>query len=363
MKFVVLGDTHFGMRSESQIFHDLYKRFYHETLFKYMEDNGINVIVQLGDLFDRRKYINFQTLALAKEYFFDELVKRGITLYTLIGNHDSYYKNTLSVNSIELLLGGYSNIHIHSKPSKIELDGLSFDMIPWICDENLEPCIDFIKASNSEFCFGHFELAGFEMDRGTFCHEGLDANNLSKYELVMTGHFHHRSTRGNILYVGSPGEMTWADYDDPRGFHVFDTETREVEFIQNPFTIFHKHTYDDEDFYYDDLKIFDFTQFENKYVKVIVANKNNPYVFESFIERLLKANPADVSIVENFVEQSAEEEKEEEKKNEVDQADDTMTILDRFIDGIDIELNKAKLKGIIRSVYNDALNSDGIDNA
>lgn len=350
MKICILGDTHHGMRDDSPIFHELYKKFYLETLFPYLEEHGIDTIVQLGDLFDRRKYINFLSLKLCREYFFDEIEKRGFTLHTLIGNHDIFYKNTLAVNSTQLLLGGYSNIIIHDKPTTVKFDDLEFDMVPWVCNENENEIVDFISKSKSDFCAGHFELSGFEMDRGNFCHDGWDSAKLSRYETVFTGHFHHRSINGNIFYVGSPGEMTWADYEDPRGFHIFDTATRDIEFIENPHTIYRKYTYNDSKIFFDELDQFNFEQFRSKYVKIIVESRSNAFLFETFIDRLLKVKPADVSVVEDFTEAVGTEE-----IHKVDQADDTITILDKYVDTIEVPLNKAKLKSIIKDVYLEAL--------
>ena len=350
MKLCILGDTHFGMRNDSSIFHDLYKGFYLNTLIPYLEEHGITEIYQLGDLFDRRKYINFNTLTLAKQYFFDELKNKGINLHTLLGNHDVFYKNTLKVNSTSLVLGEYDNINIYDKPVTVRLGNIDLDIIPWICEENEAEVLDFVDRSSSEFCIGHFELAGFEMDRGNVCHEGLDAAKLSRYELVMTGHFHHKHKKGNILYVGSPGEITWADYNDPRGFHIFDTETREVEFIANPYTIFRKISFNDEEMFYNDLSKYDFDQYKNKYVKVIVVKKSNAFLFETFIDTLIKAGPLDVSVVEDFSELSAAD-----SLHEIDQADETTTILDKYVDTIEIDLNKTKLKNILREIYTEAL--------
>jgi DNA repair exonuclease SbcCD nuclease subunit len=349
MKIAILGDTHFGMRNDSVVFHDLYKKFYTETFIPYLTENNIDVVVQLGDLFDRRKYINFNSLKLAKDYFFGPLEEHGIALHTLLGNHDIFFKNTLEVNSTSLLLEAYNNITIYDKPVTVNFDGLlSFDIIPWICDDNLQECMDFINNSKSEFCFGHFEIEGYEMDRGNICHEGLDVKKLARYELVMSGHFHHRSSKGNILYVGTPGEMTWSDYDDPRGFHVFDTETREITFIENPHTIFRKVVYDDTNMFLDSIPDEMFEQYKNKYVKVVVSAKTNPFLFETYIDKLLKAQPIDVSVVEDFTETVSED-------YQIDQADDTTTILEKYVDTMEIDLNKDKLKSIIKELYTEAL--------
>ena len=349
MKLVILGDTHFGMRNDSPIFHDLCRDFYGKLLFPYMEKHGIDTIMQLGDLFDRRKFINFNTLYQCREYFFDVLKQKHYKMMTLLGNHDVYWKNTLDVNSTGLLLKEYSNIHVVSKPSTYKFDDYSVDIIPWICEDNVESIQQFIKESSSRLCLGHFELSGYEMDIGNYCHDGYDAVNLQKYELVITGHFHHRSIRNNIAYVGTPTEMTWADCDDPRGFHVFDTETFDLTFIQNPYTIHRKIYYNDSKLFYDDVLVQDFSEYKNKYVKLIVTEKKKDIVFDTFVDRLTKAGPHDVNIIEDFTDTSIT------SGETIDEADDTMTILDKYIENAEVDVDKNKLKSILREVYTEAL--------
>jgi len=112
MKLCILGDTHFGARGDSLDFHNYFKKFYDDVFFPYLVENKINVVVQMGDLFDRRKFINFNSLYLSRKYFFDKLKENNINLYTLIGNHDVAFKNTLEVNSPSLLLNEYDNVFL-----------------------------------------------------------------------------------------------------------------------------------------------------------------------------------------------------------------------------------------------------------
>ena len=352
MKIAILGDTHFGMRNDSLVFNDLAKKFYTEVFFPYLEQHGIGTVIQLGDLFDRRKFINFNILASAKQYFFDQLDRRGISLYALLGNHDIFYRNTLKVNSPSLVLPEYSRICLIDEPCTLVFGGMPMDFIPWICEENEKVIAEFIKNSKSDLCFGHFELAGFEMDRGNFCHEGMDAALLSKYEQVISGHFHHKSERDNILYTGVPYQMTWADWNDPKGFHVFDTETRRIEFIQNPHEIYIKLPYNDDNLYFDDVQKHDYSAYTGKYIKVVVEKKNNSFLFETLIDNLGKANPIDVTIVEDFSDISIIDANGD---GVIDQADDTMSIIDKVVDGLEIDLQKPRLKSILRQVYTEAL--------
>lgn len=353
MKLCVLGDTHFGARGDSLDFHKYFQKFYDEVFFPYLIENNIKVIFQMGDLFDRRKFINFNSLYLSRKYFFEKCERLGITLHTLIGNHDVAYKNTLEVNSPSLLLNEYHNVEIYEDFTTVEFDGVSIDVVPWICDDNVDSIFEKMKESKAQICFGHFEIAGFEMDRGNVCDVGLDKKMLVKYDIVLTGHFHHKSTDGNITYVGTPYEMTWADWNDPKGFHIFDTETRELEFVQNTFSMFHKVTYDDGKTTFEDWKQYDFNKLKECYVKVVVLNKQNPYLFDHVVDNLYKASVADLSIVEDFTDINIDVD-----QDIIDQAEDTMTILSKYIDNLTLDVEAEKLKSIMRELYVEALNTE-----
>jgi DNA repair exonuclease SbcCD nuclease subunit len=353
MKICILGDCHFGARGDSLDFHKYFERFYDEVFFPYLNANDIKVIFQMGDLFDRRKYINFNTLHLCRRYFFDRCQILGIKVHTLLGNHDVAFKNTLEVNSTGLLLNEYENIHYYDSFETVEFDGVKIDVVPWICDDNEKEIFNAMKQSTAQICFGHFEIAGFEMDKGNVCDHGLDKKKLSKYDIVLSGHFHHKSADGNITYVGTPYEMTWSDYNDPKGFHIFDTDTRELEFVKNPITMFNKITYDDGETDFEHWKAYDFSPLKETYVKVVVLNKQNPYLFDTVIDSLYKIGVADLSIVEDFSDALIDDD-----SDIVDQAEDTMTILGRYIDNLELDVEPEKLKKLMRELYVEALNTE-----
>lgn len=354
MKIAVLGDTHFGMRGDHLAFHDLYEKFYSQTFFPYLESHNIENVIQTGDLFDRRKFISYNTLHLAKKNFFQQFLDRNIRLWTYPGNHDIYYKNTLEVNSLDLLLGEFSpTVHVFSKPATRVFGGVPLDFVPWITDSNREEVAEFITNSKSQICFGHFEIAGFEMDKNNVCNEGMDRNYLQKYEMVISGHFHHKSTDGHIFYVGSPGEMTWADYDDPRGFHVFDTDTRQLEFVRNTFRMFHKVAYNDTIDNLETIATKDFSHLHNTMLKVVVEKKENPMVFDAFMDKLYQAKPLEITVVEDFTDYSAISE-----EDIIDQADDTITIMDKAVESMSLGESGEKIKHLMRDIYIEAQQQD-----
>lgn len=348
-KFIVLGDTHFGARGDSLKFHAYMEKFYTEFLFPYMQQNQIKVIYQLGDLFDRRKFINFNTLAECKRYFFDHLHQNGIQLITLLGNHDIFWKESLAVNAQNLILGEYDNITVIDKPTRMHEDNASIDLIPWICKENENEVFGFIDNSKSDLCFGHFEIAGFPMYRGMHAEEGLSHEMFTRYERVLSGHYHTRSKQENIEYIGTPYEMTWQDSGDPKGFSVFDTETRELTFHQNPFTIHEKIEYNDKDQEPLDLTTI---QLKDKYIKLVVINKTDLYKFDRFVNTLYEQEPYEVKIIEDL---------SEFNEGTIDaeiNLEDTVSILGNYIDSVQTEGDKEAIKTFVKSLYIEAINQE-----
>jgi DNA repair exonuclease SbcCD nuclease subunit len=243
MKIAIITDTHWGVRNDQIAFLDNSKKFLDNVFFPYLDDNGITTVIHLGDLVDRRKYLNIYTARRLREDFISPLHARGVKPYITIGNHDTYYKNTNSVNAIrETYLNDF---HLYEEATEVEFDGVKILFMPWICEENRDHAMEMIRTTNAQICMGHLEIAGFEMYRGSPVSHGDDRSIFDRFDLVLSGHYHHRSSAGNIHYLGSHAEFTWSDYDDPKGFHVLDTQTREVAFVENPFKMFRKVWYND----------------------------------------------------------------------------------------------------------------------
>jgi DNA repair exonuclease SbcCD nuclease subunit len=354
MKIAIITDQHFGARNDSPLFLDYYEKFYRETFFPRIKEEKIKFVLILGDTFDRRKYVNFYSLKRTKEMFFDPLKEMGAIVYMLAGNHDTYFKNTNEVNSVDLLLAEYDNIHVISKPETIKVAFKSIAMMPWICADNYEESMNFIKESSSDICMGHFEIAGFAMHRGMPSQEGIDRSIFRKFSHTFSGHYHHKSTSDDIYYLGNPYQLTWQDYDDDRGFHLFDTHTTELEFIVNPNVMFHRIIYDDKEQTIKELTDKTFEQYTNTYVKVVVLNKTNPYLFDKFMNNLYNANPADITIAEDFTDLT-----EGLEDDMVDQAEDTLTILNKFIDSVQEEnIDNNKLKTLLKELYIESQNQE-----
>jgi len=351
MKIALITDTHWGARGDSVAFAAYFNRFYNDIFFPYLEANGIKRIFHLGDIVDRRKYINFVTARHLRK-FVEHCDTQGIALDVIIGNHDTAFKNTNEVNSMnELFSHSNYNINYYSDPTDIEIDGTKIAVLPWICSGNYEQSMDFLKNTPAQILFGHLEIQGFEMYKGAVNDHGFETNLFGKFDTVFSGHFHHKSTKGNISYLGAPYEMTWSDYNDPRGFHIFDTDTRELTFIQNPYTMFNKVFYNDTDITMEDLLNFDADKYKGTFVKVIVKTKNNPYWFDRFIDKLEKAEVLDLQVVDDNLNLNLDDD-----SDIVDEAEDTLTILKKYVDQIETTVDRKKLNGFLNELYNEAIN-------
>ena len=347
MKVAIITDQHFGARNDSIAFLDFFQKFYENIFFPTIDKNNITTVLVLGDTFDRRKYVNFYALDRAKKMFFDKLEERGIRVHMLAGNHDTYYKNTNEVNSPDLLLTEYGNIDVISKPETIVIDGIPICMMPWICPENYQESIDQMTNTKAEICMGHFEIAGFAMHRGMESHEGISKETFEKFDMVFSGHYHHKSDDGQIYYLGNPYELTWQDYNDTRGFHLFSLDTRELEFIPNSYRMFERLEYNDKEIEPIDLDTLDL---ESKYVKLIIVNKTDFYKFDKFITKLYNKGCHEIKIIEDM------SEFQEGEVGEEISLEDTVSVLTHYIDSIETDVDKEQVKTFMRTLYTEAIN-------
>jgi DNA repair exonuclease SbcCD nuclease subunit len=341
MLVAIITDTHYCARKSSKLFQDYFELFYKNVFFPTLEQYGITTVIHMGDAFDSRKSIDFAGLDWTRRVVLEPLSQYDVHLIT--GNHDCYFKNSNKVNSPELLLKEYKNIKTYSEPTEIKVDNLNVLLLPWINSENSEKSLKMIQKTKCKIAMGHLELNGFSPYRGHIMDSGMDANIFSNFKKVFSGHYHTRSNNGTVYYLGNPYEIYWNDVNDTRGFTIFDTKTLEHTPIDNPYKMFYS-------IYYEDTphQTFDVREYENKIVRVIVRKKSNQKQFEKFVDRLYTANVAELKIVENFQVQESEE-------FEAFESEDTFSILQRYVNESECELNKTTITNILEEVYKEAL--------
>jgi DNA repair exonuclease SbcCD nuclease subunit len=340
VKVALINDTHFGARKGSKLFHDYFELFYKNVFFPTLEQYGIKTVIHMGDAFDSRKSIDYQSLEWAKRVVFEPL--KDYEVHMIVGNHDSYYKNTNNTNSPQLLLKDYPNIKTYSSPTEIKVGNLDILLLPWICMENEEQSLKMINKTKAKVAMGHLELQGFRVNRQIVMEHGLEANLFKNFSKVFSGHYHTRSDNGTVFYTGNPYEIYWTDVNDTRGFTIFDTETLEHTSINNPYKMFYNIYYEDTNY-----QTFDSREYENKIVKVVVRKKTDTKKFEKFIDKLYSSNVAELKIIENF-------DIQEPQEFEAFESEDTISILNRYIEEAEISLDKSTIRKMIQEIYQEA---------
>lgn len=348
MKIAILGDTHLGARNASGHFSKFFNKFFSEVFYPYLVEHDIKDVIQLGDLFDNRTQLSVKAYHACKTTWFDPLITHNIHMHCLVGNHDTFYKSSLQINTPELLLQHEYRGHlsVYSSPTVIEIGGTTFAMVPWICDDNKEQTFNFLNKDHvADICCGHFEIDGFEMMRGVAGHGGLPRELFSRFEMTLSGHYHTKSYDDyhRIQYVGTPYEITFADLHDPRGFHIFDTETRVLEFIQNPNTMF-------ERIIYNEGWTGDVSSLKGKAVKLVVEKKSDLYNFDRFVDSVKLADVYDLNIIENF---------NDLKSVETDaniSVENSQTIINHYIDKLTTSVDKERLKEFMAGLYAESIN-------
>jgi len=306
MEIAIITDTHFGCRKNSKLFHDYFERFYKEVFFPTLDKRKIKHVIHMGDCFDSRKGIDFAALSWSKRVFFNELLKRNIEVHLIAGNHDCYYKNTNQVNASDLLLNEYENIKVYSKPTETTIAGLNVLLCPWINQENEKETLKLIENTSCKCTLGHFELQGFRVNKQIVMEHGLEGKLFGKFTRVYSGHYHTRSNDGTVFYLGNPYEIYWTDVGDTRGFSIFDTETITHEYVNT------------------DTK-----------------------KFEKFVDKLYASNIAELKIIENF-------DIQEPQNFEAFESEDTISILNRYIEEAEINLDKSIIQKMMQEIYQEA---------
>jgi len=347
VKVAILNDTHCGIRNSSEIFMEYQSRFYTDVFFPYLREHNIKKILHLGDYYENRTSINFKALHHNRRIFLDKLRDYGIHMDIIPGNHDCYFKNTNRLNALKELLGHYmSEVRIIEEPEVVDYDGCKVALLPWINNENEKRVRDFITTCKADICGAHLELNGFDMQMGIPCTDGMDASLFSKFDMVLSGHFHTKSQNNNIHYLGSQMEFFWSDCNDKKYFHILDTDTRELTAIENPITIFEKILYDDTTSKQALTKV---SHLDNKFVKVIVINKSKPAEFEKFIDRINSKKIYGLQIAENFQDFAGAQVEDENVSIE-----STDKLLYTYIDAVDTDLDKDRIKNKVHELMIEA---------
>ena len=340
-KVILLGDLHAGARNSNKTVEHWQGKFYDEVLWPYVKENGIKRIIQLGDIYDNRRWLNMNSIEWFNSKFVVPSQELGVRVDAIIGNHDTYYKHSNTPNSPSLLLSHMSNINLYLEPTNIEIDDVSFTMIPWMCRENYDECYEAIL-SGGDICVGHFDIQGFVMHPGAISKDGLQLNDFEKWNNVWSGHYHTQSQNANVHYLGTPFQMNWSDANGKHGFWVFDTTDRSLEFIKNPHDYFHR-------FYWNDGCDADVSNVTSGYVKVNVQKKTDFEAFEKFIDRINFHEPFELKVIESY------EEFSQENVQDLINLASTEQLIEEYIEEVATTSSKESVKQMMLNIYQEAM--------
>ena len=296
MKILFLGDLHLGARNGNPNFLRMMDDYFKEELFPYILENGVEVVVQLGDILDKRRNIDFTISNYLVNTFFKFFTDNKVYLYSTLGNHDVYYRQSIQLDGPSQFASG-DYIHIVKDCRVVAFDKTKIAMTPWICDENKEEVTNWIvenKNKNTILC-GHFELAGFPIQKGYISDKGsIETDKMKGYKCVLSGHYHSPSEKDKITYIGTPYELTWSDYGDEKKFLVYDTVEKVFETVYTKNKMFHKIMYKD-----DILQTINYDTYKNSYVKVVLTDDYNEGKLNVFLSMLdEKAHPYSIQTID-----------------------------------------------------------------
>jgi DNA repair exonuclease SbcCD nuclease subunit len=346
LKVVICNDTHWGCRNSHSVIEGHIIKF-HLHLVRYIKENKIDELWILGDLFDKRKEVNFKTLDSCKKNFLDHLKTMDVPVKVIPGNHDTYFRNSNEITSTSLLLAGddYPNVTVFNEPT--EYAGVLF--LPWINSNNFQESMVAIDSSKCMTCAAHLDITGFVMHTGVCSTDGFDRSVFERFSKVLTGHFHSKSDDGHIFYLGSQYDMTWADYGEKKYFHVFDTETTELTPVEYKEKLYVKLTYDDSKMTTADLEKEDWSRLKDKFVKVIVKTKKKPSLFDLFLDSIQSAGPYEVALLDDTVLNLSKS-----QENDI-LIEDTLTVIKKSVESIQSDtFDHNKLNIMMTNLYNRA---------
>lgn len=242
-KIALFSDLHLGIGQNSQTRLNIAQEFI-DHFISHCEKRKVTEIIFLGDFFHNRQSLDPRVLHIAAEII-QKL--KDFQIIFLVGNHDSYYKNTAEITPVKVFQR--SNIHIVS-PSFLTLSFKNTKNQAFCCSwgvtlEQLQELIQNTNVKGKKICFGHFEVISFLENNFHECQKGFSPKELlDLVDHVYSGHFHFPSKKEykegkKIVYLGSPFQLNFGDRQSDRFFYFWDPQTLELEAVEN--TISPKH--------------------------------------------------------------------------------------------------------------------------
>jgi len=346
-KALLLADIHCGARSDSETFLNNFEQLFLSFIPSIAKQNlgnynTFNVFI-LGDFWDNRNHLSVKTINVVLDtlsVLFEQHPYIKITM--ICGNHDIYYKNTKKITSLKIFHNKFpNNIEIVLDPKKIIINRRKIMLAPWvITEEDMKE----IFSEKMDIALGHFNINGFELVKGVVEDGGESPNKFREmFSLTFSGHFHIRSEKDRIIYVGNPYPLTWNDSDMIKGGYLLDFDTLQYEFIENTYCPIFKKVY----LSHIKKKIIDLKKsVPNNFIKLILDDIINASDLDRLNYMISSLEPLSFDIADG-----------EKDFGYVDVSDDisatSIDFLNEYIDGskFDEEIDKTILKRKMNELY------------
>ena len=340
----IVGDIHLGIKSDSSDFHEVHTEFFKWTRELFL-DNGVNTVIQLGDWWHNRNEINVKTLNVGLEC---QKLWSPFTQISIIGNHDTYYKTTNDVTSMNIFASN-QNLVVISKPVEIKLFGDKEALfVPWIV--NITSFIDFLKHKNKtyDYMFGHFEVDGGLVSRNAVIHSKLKATDLTQFaKKIFSGHFHIRRMDGEIMYVGAAMPLTWGDVNETSCVHLLHEDGSVQEFKNEISPMFIEIVLSEL------VKTKQFPTIKNNHVRLVVDIKIAEDKLNKLIDIIKQKLP------QSFISIYAGYQLEVDAQFSTEKISDPLTMIDEYIGAVEIgehmNIDKKELTRRAHELFNIAL--------
>jgi len=225
MKILITADVHNGVpgRLDDTV-------WAMDIMRDYADKHGIEHVFVLGDLFHDRVNLNIEVLN--RTYDVLERARNGGQEWMCFpGNHDMFYKNSWEHNSLHHLR---TVMTVHEEPSRFELGGRAFHVLPFIYYESeYMEALSRIDAGEEDVLLTHIGVNSAQYS-SCFLLQNWNMVNFSSspFRRIYTGHFHcHQQVGPKTWYPGSPIPFKFDEGMVDHGFLVFDVETCEHEFV------------------------------------------------------------------------------------------------------------------------------------
>lgn len=328
-KRILIGDLHFGIPSYNFILDKALMRIFNEKIFPYMKEHNITILDQLGDFTHDKKMVNKITAQQIFENFTSPLKLMNVTI--ICGNHDSYFRNNNSINSLRTLFNNTDFTIVDTEV--VYKDQIAY--VPW--------GIPF--PPGARYIFTHAEVKGFEYQKGVVCKTGTTLEEYGPYDKVFAGHFHRKSQKKNFLYLGSLIGLNFGEVDSEHGFYVFDDVTGELQFIKSEIEVFKKVIYQNG-------ANIDSIDFKDKVVSITVLENEDKLKYQQFLDKIYSQKPVDVKILsmESELRNIVDVEK-------VDGIENVLALSKKYIEGLELAkpMDTKTLYDIFERTYKEAI--------